>query len=440
MDMRLRTALRYVVPSIGGMLALMLYIVVDGIFVGQGIGKDALAAVNIVLPFTLLLTALVAMVTVGGATVTAIRLGRGEPAGANQAFMTSVCLSGAIALAVMLTGVLAPVWVARTSGATDALLTMTVDYIRFFSLFALANGLSYCLCVFVRNDGDPRLAFWSMVSGAVTNVFFDWLFVFPLQLGIMGAAIATGIGQVLSCGLLLTHFCRKQGQLRLRWEKCSLRLVGKVMRRGLPEMVTQLNTPVTVLCYNLVILQVLGEIGVSAYSVLGYITSLMFAVFFGVSEGLQPLIGQSFGAGRREDTRYFLKLGAALNLGLSALLYGLLLLGGRGLIAVFNGDAQLIDIAYNALRIYGLSFVVGSVNIQLNTYFFCTKRTGRALVISVCRSLVLNVVCIFGVPVLLGEGALWYSILFAEGLTLLVGGALKLCEGRGACGAPRMSK
>lgn len=135
-----------------------------------------------------------------------------------------------------------------------------------------------CLSVFVRNDGSPALSFVGMCAGAAANILLDWLFIFPLQTGVVGAAIASGLGQVLTMLILLTHFLRRKGNLRIQRLRPNGALIQKVCRRGVPEAATQLTTPVTALCYNLMLARLIGDIGVSTFSVLSFIYSLANAI------------------------------------------------------------------------------------------------------------------------------------------------------------------
>ncbi|MDL2214284.1 MATE family efflux transporter [Clostridia bacterium OttesenSCG-928-O13] len=421
MNSNAKTLTKYVVPSVAAMMVNFLYVVVDGIFVGRGVGTNALAAVNISIPYTSFVIALASMLVMGGASVTAIRMGRGDDKGANDAFMTSAVLVAGTAAILTLIGVFLPGPVAALSGASDALMQNTIDYIRYYCLFAVVNGLAMLCTTFVRNDGRPGLAFAGMVSGALANIFLDWLFVFPLQMGIKGAAIASGLGQLLSLAILSTHFLHKKGALRVRRFSFTFALARKVLWRGMPDLITQMGTPITTLCYNYVVISALGEIGVAAYSVIGYLLTLILGVFLGVSQGIQPLIGNCFGAGDTAGERYYLKAGLALNLGLSALIYAGLFIFGPQVISVFNGDAELGRIAYEAIRIYGLSFVVASVNIIFTTYYFSTKRSGHAIAIAALRGLCLNILFILTFPSLFGAGALWWAVVAAEIGTAAVG-------------------
>lgn len=160
-----------------------------------------------------------------------------------------------------------------------------------------------CLSVFVRNDGSPALSFVGMCAGAAANILLDWLFIFPLQTGVVGAAIASGLGQVLTVLILLTHFLRRKGNLRIQRLRPNGALIRKVCRRGVPEAATQLTTPVTALCYNLMLARLIGDISVSTFSVPSFIYSLANTILSGVAQGLQPLWGQCYGKRTARDWR-----------------------------------------------------------------------------------------------------------------------------------------
>lgn len=411
---------QYVIPSIGSMLVTSLYVVVDGIFVGRGIGAGALAAINMAGPYIMAIIAVSMMITVGGATLTAISFGQNRDKDANSYFISSMKMILAFSLIMTLVSVCFPHSIARLFGASDILLEDTATYLRYFVTFGIFFCSSMALSAFVRNDGAPRLAFWGMVAGGVSNIFLDWLFIFPLQMGIKGAAIASGLGQALACLLLMTHFWRHKGQLRLRNTAFRGSAALEIVKRGTPEFMNQLFQPVTVLCYNLLALSIFGEIGVSAFSVVYYILTITVSVFIGLSQGIQPLIGRSFGEGNEQNERYYYLKGMGLNFLLALIVYLLMFVAGRPVIAIFNTDPQLIAIGCDCIRIYGLSFMFTAINIVGITYFTATKRTKQALIISVLRCLVFIPILIFLLPVMFGKGAVWSGIIMAEVLAIFV--------------------
>ena len=420
MENRRRNLCRYILPTVASSCCNFLYVVVDGIFVGQGVGIDALGAVNIAMPFTIIITALAMLMSIGGVTVTAIRLGRGDQEGANSAFLHAVVISAAIGALLMATGMLFSRQIAAVSGSNETFLELTADYIFHYSAFSLPFVFSISLQGFVRNDGSPLLVSVAVVTGAATNIFLDWLFVFPLQWGIKGAAVASGLGQVSGLLILLIHFIRKKGVLRFKKFRLSPPLFWKIFKRGLPEMISQFGTPVTTMWMNQVLIKVLGDLAVSAFSVLSYLTSLSMGIFFGVSEGLQPLIGQSYGKKDEASLRWYFRAGLLINLAGGVGMYLLFLAFGGPICSLFNSDLQLISTATEALPQFGWAFLFISQNLIISAYLYSTKRTAQAIFAAVCRCLILNTLVILLLPLLFGGGIIWQTVGIAEALSLLI--------------------
>lgn len=415
-----RNLLRYIVPSAGGLCVTYLYNIVDGIFVGQGVGHLALAAVNITVPFITTLVAVSSLFAMGGSTVIAIRLGRGDEKGANDAFMTALTMTLLLSMVLLLVGTLLPEQIALLCGSSQTILPMAKEYLFYYTLFSIPFLLSNCLSVFVRNDGAPGLAFCGMCAGAAANIFLDWLFIFPLQMGLMGAAIASGLGQVLSLLILISHFMRKQGQLRIQKYQNSLNLIWKICKRGVPECVSQLNTPVTAFCYNWVLSNTLGDIGVSTFSVLSFIYSLANAVLSGVAQGLQPLWGRAFGRGDGQELKEYFNTGMKINIVASAIIYILLFVFRIPVVRLFNSEQALVEMASDALPVFALSFLFMAVNLIFTAYFYSTKQSLKSDIIAVSRGIVVKAAAIFLIPVILGSGYVWCSVAVAEVITVVI--------------------
>lgn len=417
--------LRYVVPSVSAMIVSFTYNMVDGMFVGQGVGPSALASVNLAMPFTQIMTGLASMLSIGGATAMAIYKGKEDTKKANQVFLTSTLL--VIVAGFLLTGVgfLASTPIARFFGATNLLLGQTATYIQWYSLFSIFFTLSILGNSFVRNDGSPELAFWGMIAGALSNIFLDWLFIFPLQMGIKGAAIASGLGQLLSCLVLAIHFLRKKGILRIERFSVTIKQCWEVIVCGLPEFVIQISQPMTIFCYNLVILHYLGESGLTAFAGVTYMMVIMLGVFFGISQGLQPLIGTSFGRREHQKVNYYFRAGLLINLILSSVLYSVYVLIGPFALKLFITDHTLIPMAYTALKWYGLAYIPAAINIIYITYFLSIRKSMQAFWISCNRGIALNCLMIFALPALLGVKAIWLPLLVAESFTLIFALLLK---------------
>ena len=423
MNDKLKNLWRYIFPSMGGLFVTYLYNVVDGIFVGQGVGAAALGAVNIGVPFITFSVAVAAMFPMGGATVVAIRMGRGDKEGANHAFMTSVALTLLVSLLLTMAGMVFCDQIIDMSGGRTlgkAMRDMAADYLFYYCAFSIPMLMSTCLSAFVRNDGSPTLSFAGMCVGAGANIFLDWLFIFPLDMGVIGAAIASGLGQVFSVAVLLSHFVRRQGSLRFRRFHLSGALAMKICKRGVPEAVSQLTTPVTALCYNLMLARLVGDIGVSTFSVLSFIYSLANAILSGVAQGLQPLWGNCYGEQDTDGMNEYFRWGIRINATLSVAIYGLLLFFTEPVIRIFNQDLELVQNASAALPLFSLSFIPMALNLIYTAFLYSTKRTLQADAISFSRGIVLKVAAIFCLPALLGGDTIWLAPLAAELLTLLL--------------------
>lgn len=391
-----------------------LYFVVDGIFVGQGIGSSGLGAINLAVPFICILTAVAMMIAMGGATITSIFIGQGEDKKAAHSFMNSIFLVLIFSGFMTVFSFLFSDNIAAFLGAKGNLLALTSDYLRYYILFGIFFCMAMVLAAFVRNDGNPKLGLIGMTAGALSNVFLDWLFIFVFHMGIHGAAIASGLGQVISCMIMLPHFIRGKGKLKLRLLPLKRYYAAEILRRGIPELITQMSQPITIFCYNLIVIRYLGNIGVAAFSVVCYLLTLVFSIFIGVSDGIQPLISRSVGEGKKDLEQYFFRKGIILNFLLAFSLYALFLLFGKPIIHIFNREPDLVRLASKSLSVYGISFLFAAVNTIFTTYHLASKRTSKALVIASLRSFVMNVAFIFLLPYVFGKQALWTGIIAAE--------------------------
>lgn len=432
MNNRTRNLYRYILPTVAGTCSVFLYVIVDGIFVGQGVGVDALGAVNLALPFTLMANALAILMTIGGITVTAIRLGRSDTKGANDAFMHAATASFAIGALLMFLGMTFSKHIAVISAANETFLIMTAEYIFYFSAFSLPFVCSIILQGFIRNDGSPLLVSIAVITGSVMNIFLDWLFIFPLQMGIKGAAIASGLGQISTFIILLWHFILHRGRLRIKWFSVSFPLLRKILLRGLPEMISQFGMPVLTLCMNYVLIRQIGDMAVSAFSIIAYLTSFSMGIFFGVSEGLQPLIGQSYGRKNEDDLKYYFRSGAIINFAGGTATYILFVLFKKKIVTLFNSDIMLISASTEALPLFGWAFIVMALNLIISAYLYSTKRTREAVIVAIFRCLIFTPLSILLLPLAFGSGIVWYTVGIAEILTLIIAVILlKLSEKNG---------
>ncbi len=418
---RLSKLLKYVVPSVIGQICFFLFTIVDGIFVGRGVGSDALGAINLVFPFILVLDALFMLITVGGVAVTAVRIGKGNKDGANDAFMHSATLMLAVSAIFCVLGTTLARPLGYLMGANETYIDYVYDYLLCYSAFLIPNGLGVMMQYFCRNDGSPNLVMIASAVSSGLNILLDWLFVFPLGMGIKGAAIATGIAQTVSFFIMLTHFVLKKGELRIKKFKLSAVVLKKIFLRGIPETISRFATPVATYCANYVILNNIGETALNAFSIICYIAPFSVAVYAGVSQGIQPLLGQAYGEKDDKEVHFIRNLAAIIDLVGVAIIYGAILLIGKYVCALFGADDATTSVTVSVLPFYAIGFLPGAFNSLISTYLYSTKRTPYAIVINVLRSFVFSISSTLLLPTIFGSDFVWRTFLIYETFTVISG-------------------
>ena len=423
---------KYILPAMIGNLSFFVLTIVDGMFVGNGVGPDALGAVSLAMPFVNLIWALSTLFNIGGVTVASVRLGRGDVDGANLAFMHSLSANLAVFSVISVTGMLLRGKIAQLLGANETYLQMVSDYIFWYSVFLIPSTLGPCLNTFARNDGNPQIGLVMSFSCTAVNIFGDWLMVYPLQKGIAGAAIATGVSSSVGFLIVLSHFIRKKGKLRVRSFRPQGSLYRKIMLRGLPEMISQFANPIISFSMNRMLITHLGNAALNAYSVIVYASSLFSALIWGVASGLQPLYGASYGAKDDESLRFYFRSGRIIALAGGVCIFLLTFFVGKPLCAIFGADAASVPIVCGALPKYCLNYMFAASTAVIASYLFSTKRTQYAIPINVCRSIVFNFACINFLPLVFGYDFVWYTVTVSECICMVIAMVLrKLSEKNG---------
>lgn len=416
---RTKTLCRYVIPTVLSCVSYYLFTIVDGIFVGQGVGTDALGAVNIAFPFVMLVGALFMLTTIGGVTVVAIRLGRGDEAGANQAFMHAISATALVAVITSLTGTLLTDKLCALLGANETFYDGVYDYLFWYSVFLIPSGIGTSMQGFCRNDSSPILVSAAVIIGTVCNIFGDWLFIFPLGMGLKGAAIATGLSQTLSLLIVLSHFALRRGSLRIGKFKPDTALFKKIFIRGLPECISEFSAPVAIITTNYVLLARIGDLGVNVFSVIGYVATFSIAIFIGTAEGLQPLFGRCYGAKNETDLKFYFRSGLIINFIGSIVIFALLLLVGRPICIMFGLDDITLEYTMVSMPKYAWGFSVTAINMMISAYLYSTKRSKQAIIMNLLRSFIFNVLVIIILPAILGAEAIWHTMGVYEILVLI---------------------
>ena len=410
---------KYVSQNIFGLLGTSCYILADTYFIAQAAGTDGVTLLNLCLPIYNLIFAFGSMIGLGAATRYAIlraqRDARAQRYFSNAIF--SVCI---LAVPFMLVGIFRPDGLLRLMGGDADIVALGMNYARIFLMFTPFFMCNYVVASFVRNDGDPSLAMVATLSGSLFNVVFDYIFIFPMGLGLPGAALATAISPILSIAVCSAHFIKKSNTITFVRKAPSVRLLAQSCQLGISGFVGELSSGVTTTVFNFLLLRLAGNVAVAAYGVVANFALVATAIFNGVAQGAQPLVSQCYGKNEMAGARKLLLLGCGTALGLAALLYGVVFGYTDVLTALFNSEnsALMAEFAHSGMRIYFVGYFFAGCNIVAAGYLGAVNRPAEASITSLCRGMVAIVVCSLVLSALFGMNGVWAAFPVSEAITL----------------------
>lgn len=411
--------LGYAIPSALAMFISSLYTIIDGIFVGQGVGDNALAAVTIVMPLTIMLFGIATMFAVGGGALVSKNFGaKKDIEGINlfrQVFKFLLIISTVISLVLAIFS--SPI--VSILGATESIKPLASEYLRYYALFCIPNLIGIALNSFVRNDNRPKLAMISTISGAITNIVLDYIFIFPLGMGLKGAAIATGLGQLVTVSIVIPHFIRKKGKLTFGNVKLDKSIIKEFTNIGVPSFFAEAAFSIIVFIQNIAIVNILGETGLSAYSIINYITTNIYMVLLGLTFGAQPLISYNFGAKNAKNMLEIYKISNVASIIINIIFTTVCFIFGRVLIGIFTADSNILEIAYNGLNITNLGFFIVGLNLTTTVYYQAVEVPKYSNLMCILRSVVFLPISVFILIKLMGVNGVWLSLLVSEVLSLI---------------------
>ena len=418
---------KLLIPTVLGMVFSAVFVITDGIFVGQGIGSDALAAVNITAPLFLISTGIGLMFGVGASVVASIHLSQGKLKTARinvtQAVVVSSLFLAVLWGVVCLFAPQVAVWL----GSSERLLPLAVEYMYWFLPFLVFSALLSSGMFFVRLDGSPNYAMLCNAIPAVVNILLGYVFIFILKWGMMGAALATSLGYILGAGMIVVYLSRRRNVIhfcRVKLSKKSMRLTWRNVKYmchlGVSTFLCEAAIACMMFAGNYVFIHYLGEDGVAAFSIACYFFPIIFMVYNAIAQSAQPIISYNYGLNesQRVCRAYLLALKTAIGCGVCFALVTIFC--SPEIVGMFiDHSYPAYDIAVKGLPLYATGFVFFAVNIVSIGYFQSVERAKYATVITLLRGFILLTACFFGLPLLLGDRGIWLATPLAEMLTTL---------------------
>ena len=413
---------RFVLPSIAMMIFTSIYGVVDGFFVSNFAGKIEFAAVNLILPFPMMLGAFGFMIGTGGSALVSITLGEGRKKEANEYFSMLIYVTIGVGLVLTILGVIFTRQIAILLGAEGEMLKHCVTYGRLLLLALVPFMLQNVFQSFLVTAEKPTFGLVITLIAGFTNMILDYVFIGVLEGGVVGAALATGISQLVGGIVPLVYFfIPNKSQLRLVRAKLNMSALWKTCFNGSSELMTNLSISLVNMLYNFQLIRFAGEDGVAAYGVIMYVNFIFIAVFLGYAIGTAPIIGYHYGAGNKDEMKNVYKKSISFNI-VSGIIMCVVAIALSGVLAkLFVGyDANLYSMTQKGFAIYSIAFLVMGLNIYGSSFFTALGNGLVSALLSFLRTLLFQVIAVLVLPIFFELNGVWFAIVGAEGTALIV--------------------
>lgn len=413
--------IKVVIPSMIAMVIIGIQGMVDGLFLGNFVSSNAMASVNIAHPFFLSTSAIGFVISIGATAFIGRLLGAKQEKDANDVFKTaliSIIFSG---IFFALVGSCFSEKIANMLGADKTLIADSTAYLRIIAIGLPAFMLNI-LCSFVnRTTGKTHLFAIGTIAGIFVNIILNYILIVKLEFGVEGAAIATSMSHFIGFLINLKPILLKNELINIYRGSFNKDYLKKVLYNGSSEGVTSISTALTTLIFNLTFMYYYGPSGVSAYTIISYISQVVILLIFGISDGASPIISYNYGAKRYDRVRAIEKISIIANLIIGVLAYLIIFFYGENLIALFaKGDTELIKSAYNGAKLYGVMFFMCGVNIFASAYFTSIGDALKSVIVSASRGIIFILAGIFILPNIFGVNGVWIVSPFADLITFII--------------------
>lgn len=420
-DFTVKSLLQFALPTIIMMIFMGLYTITDTVFVSRLVNTDALSAVNIVCPVINLIVGLGTMLAAGGSAVIARKMGAGETKRASQDFTFIVCAGMVLGLLISSAGVIFIDHVIWGLGASRLLFPYCREYLLVIFIFTPAGILQVLFQNLIVTAGHPGFGMLLSISAGVINILLDYVFMVPLQMGIRGSALGTGIGYLLPALAGICFFMGNKGNLRFQKPKIDFSVLAESCFNGFSEMVSQAAAAVTTFLFNMIMLKLSGESGVAAITIMIYTQFMLAALYIGFSMGVAPVISYNYGSGDGFRLKKIFKICISFVIIVSAITFVLSMILGTSLVSIFSAeDTPVYNIARRGFRIFPFGFLFCGINIFTSAFFTALSDGKVSAVISSLRTFVFIVFFLLTLPMAFGETGVWLAVPLSELMTVFV--------------------
>lgn len=412
----------YCIPAIVSMIIAGMQGMVDGLYVGNVLGPDAMASVNLAIPFVQVIIGVSMIVSIGAQSHIGIKLGMGKEQEAQDTFKTLLVCALSLAVFITFSGIFFHEQIARLVGANDLLLPMVSQYIKIMSIFSVTTICLFYFGFLNRAIGKPDLYFKATIIGLFFNIIINYVLIVKLGLGISGAAFATGLSYFVSMLVVVAPIFSGKYTLGIKKGKFNHHTIAPVLCNGASEGVNSIAIALTAYLFNMALMKEAQAAGVAAFTAINYIGMLGIMMLFGISDGIGPIVSYNYGFGDKERVKQVLKLAHIATFILGGGVFSLLFFFGSTITGLFlAGNQEIIKLATNGARLYAFAFIFSGFNIVNSGYFTYIGKGLESVLIAASRGLVFMVLGITILPLFMGINGVWLCVPMAECITALLG-------------------
>lgn len=408
---------RFCLPSVVMMVFTSIYGVVDGYFVSNFVGKTPFAAVNLIMPFLMILGGVGFMIGTGGSALVAKYLGEQNDSQARRVFSMMMIVTLILGITTSALGIIFAENVAQLLGADSELLPYCVTYARTCLIFNTMFMLQNVFQSFLVTAERPKMGLAVVIAAGCTNMLLDFLFIAVFELDVVGAALATGLSQTVGGLLPLIFFLRRNNGSKLHMVRTRLefRPILQACANGASELMTSISSSIVSMLYNFQLLRLAGQDGVSAYGVLMYVQFIFAAVYIGYAIGTAPITGYNYGAQNHAELKNIRRKSIKVTLTAGVIMVIIAELLAPVLAGIFVGyDKELFDMTVHAFRLFSFTFLLSGFNIWCSSFFTALNNGAVSAAISFLRTLVFQLAAVLILPIFLKLDGVWISVAFAE--------------------------
>ena len=412
---------QYIAPNILAMVGMSCYILADTFFIATSQGTNGITALNLALPIYGLIFAIGSMIGTGSAIRYTLAKATGQQE-AKKYFSNALIWDAIVSVIFIAAGLFFPRQVMRVMGADAVIEAIGIPYIRIVLCFTPFFMMNYAFTAFVRNDNAPHIAMAATLLSSLFNIVFDYVFMFPLGMGMTGAALATAVSPIVSILICMVHYLSPKSSVSFHFMVPSVKMLISSCSLGVVAFVGEIASAVTTMVFNFVLLGLDGNTAVAAYGVIANTALVGTAIFNGVSQGLQPLASEAHARGEEHEKHQILVKSIVTGIILSIVLIGGVWFFASDITSAFNSEqsAQLAAYAIPGIRIYFIGFFAAGINIICAGFLSATDYAKESSIVAISRGIIAIIIFALVLPIFLGITGVWLAFPAAEAVTLLL--------------------